>query len=256
MEFMDHGSLYDIIHNESMYVVEYVVSRLMILFHRPLEGDLILPILRDIASGMRFLHVHSNPIVHGDLKAANCLVDSHFRAKVADFGFTAKKTLGVTGTPYWMDPRLLMGETTNAPETDVYSFGIMLFELYSRSEPYENEPFEMVIKEICDPNINKRPPIPPNTPAAISLLMKECYSSNHEERPTFGELDKRLKRIDAEQVDPGESVFFSKRKKSARNEELLNKIFPKHVVDALRDGRSVEPDRRELVTVFFSDIVG
>lgn len=215
-----------------------------------------MPILRDIASGMRFLHVHSTPIVHGDLKAANCLVDSHFRAKVADFGLTAKKTLGATGTPYWMDPKLLLGKTTNTPETDVYSFGIMLYELYARADPYENEHFETVLKEICDPNINKRPPIPLNTPAAIALLMKECHSSSHEERPTFGELDSRLKRIDAEHVEPGESKFFSKQKKIARNEELLHKIFPQHVADALRDGRSVEPDRRELATVFFSDIVG
>ena len=72
------------------------------LRYRPLDGDLILPILRDIAQGMRFLHVHKPPIIHCDLKAENCLIDSHFRAKVADFGLSAKETLGVTGTPYWM----------------------------------------------------------------------------------------------------------------------------------------------------------
>jgi guanylate cyclase, other len=220
--------------------------------YRPIDGDLILPILRDIAQGMRFLHVNNPPIIHGDLKSANCLVDSHFRAKVSDFGLTAKQTLGVTGTPYWMDPVLLRGEARNSRETDVYSFGIMLFELYARAEPYDGEQLESVLREVCDPTINKRPPVPVDTPAAIASLMQECHSSTHDGRPSFEEIDKRLRRIDAEQVEPGESRFSSQRKKSARNEDLLNKVFPKHVADALRAGRSVEPDRKDLVTIFFS----
>ena len=59
MEYMDYGSLYDILHNETF----------------PLDGDLLLPILRDIAQGVRFLHAATPLVIHGDLKAANCLVD-------------------------------------------------------------------------------------------------------------------------------------------------------------------------------------
>lgn len=223
---------------------------------RPLDGDLILPMLRDIAQGMRFLHVHSPPIIHGDLKAENCLVDSHFRAKVSDFGLSVKEILGVTGTPYWMDPVLLRGERRNSTESDVYSFGIMLYEVYSRSEPYFGEPFEMVLKQVCDQKINKRPPIPNDTPPLIASLMKECYSSNQEARPTFEEMDKRLRRIDTEHVEPGQNRFSLRHRKSARNENLLHKVFPKHVADALRDGKVVQPDRRDIVSVCFIDIVG
>ena len=50
---MDHGSLYDVLHNETVDLI----------------GENILPILRDIASGVRFLHSASPQIVHGDLKA-------------------------------------------------------------------------------------------------------------------------------------------------------------------------------------------
>jgi serine/threonine protein kinase len=63
MEFMEHGSLYDILHNETM----------------PIDGELLLPILRDIAQGMRFLHAAVPKVLHGDLKAANILVDSKVR---------------------------------------------------------------------------------------------------------------------------------------------------------------------------------
>jgi len=63
---MEHGSLWDILHNETMYI----------------EGEIVLPILQDISQGMRFLHSATPPVIHGDLKAANILVDSRFRAKV------------------------------------------------------------------------------------------------------------------------------------------------------------------------------
>jgi serine/threonine protein kinase len=54
MEYMDHGSLYDILHNETMAI----------------DGELLLPILCDIAQGVRFLHAAQPQVIHGDLKAA------------------------------------------------------------------------------------------------------------------------------------------------------------------------------------------
>lgn len=67
MEYMDLGSLHDVLHNESF----------------PLDGELILPILRDIAQGLRFLHVATPTIIHGDLKAHNV----RLRSLAASFSF-------------------------------------------------------------------------------------------------------------------------------------------------------------------------
>jgi serine/threonine protein kinase len=89
---MDHGSLYDLLHNASVM----------------LKGENLLPMLRDVSQGMRFLHSADPVVIHGDLKAANILVDNKFRAKVADFGLSQKRSMGVTGTPYWMAPELLV----------------------------------------------------------------------------------------------------------------------------------------------------
>lgn len=114
MEMMDHGSLYDLLHNETM----------------ALDGDILLPILGDISQGVRFLHSADPQVIHGDLKAQNILVDSRFRAKVADFGLSQKKSLGGTGTPYWMAPELLRQESTNTAATDVFSFGGKPMEVY------------------------------------------------------------------------------------------------------------------------------
>jgi guanylate cyclase len=79
MEHMDHGLLYDLLHDKTMVI----------------EGELLLPILRDISQGMRFLHSANPQVIHGDLKAQNILVDSKFRAKVADcFRPLAKEASG------------------------------------------------------------------------------------------------------------------------------------------------------------------
>lgn len=107
MEYMDHGSLYDILHNETLAI----------------DGEILLPILRDISQGMRFLHASDPRVIHGDLKAQNVLVDSRFRAKVADFGLSQKQKVGGTGTPYWMAPELLRMESPNTMASDVFSFG-------------------------------------------------------------------------------------------------------------------------------------
>lgn len=79
---MDHGSLYDLLHNETMII----------------EGDFVLPILRDVAQGLVFLHTATPKVIHADLKAQNVLVDMKFRAKVADFGLSQKKKMGASGT--------------------------------------------------------------------------------------------------------------------------------------------------------------
>ena len=64
-----------------------------------------------------FLHASSPPVVHGDLKAMNVLVDSRFRAKVSDFGL-ATKYKACAGTPYWMAPEVLRG-APNSTASDV-----------------------------------------------------------------------------------------------------------------------------------------
>lgn len=140
MEYMHFGSLHNLLHNESMF----------------LEELLLIGILQDVSSGLRFLHSSETAVLHGDLKSQNILVDDKMRAKVADFGCGACRKLPHSrcseqggsrgsrevrarrGTPYWMAPELLNGgTTTNSKESDIYSFGIVIYEVFSRKEPYE-----------------------------------------------------------------------------------------------------------------------
>lgn len=175
-------------------------------------------------------------MVHGDLKAANVLVDGRFRAKVADFGLSAKKAVGATGTPLWMAPELLRG-MRNTAASDVYSFGIILYEIYSRKDPYEGMDLQQVLREVADRKINRRPPVPHGCPGKIAAIMKECQFGNAGLRPTFEEVDLRLKRLNPEDAEPREAHL--RRRKANQSHDLLLKVFPPHIAAALEDGRQV-----------------
>lgn len=238
MEYMQKGSLYDVLHDEKIQF----------------EGGLVLTILRDIAQGARFLHAADPHVIHGDIKSQNILVDSNFRAKITDFGLSCKEELGIaTGTPLWTAPELLRGESSNTTASDVYSFGIVLYEAYSRQDPYAGEKLEDVLKDVCNSKINKRPPIPKNMPNKISEIMKCCLDEDPLKRPTFETMDLILKRLNSENVD------LRIQNKGANLQGMTNliyNVFPPHIADALKNGRKVEQEAHECVTIFFSDIVG
>jgi class 3 adenylate cyclase len=87
-------------------------------------------------------------------------------------------------------------------------------------------------------------------PEKVKSLMADCVEEDPGKRSSFEELDMRLKRVDAGNADP---MAVPSMKPS--NLSLFD-IFPHHVVEALRDGHTVEPESRDLVTIFFWDIVG
>jgi serine/threonine protein kinase len=215
------------------------------------EGDMILTVLRDISQGLLFLHKMKPPLTHGDLKSSNVLIDSCFRGRVADFGLSGgrragKKNLKAVGTPYWMAPELLRAESSNTSSSDVYAFGIVLWEIYARKDPYEGEDSEVVIDQICDPKINKRPVVPAAMTPLVASLMHDCLVANPEDRPTFDEVANRIKRFVIDDVHP-----VGLRRNDGRDADLLLKVFPRHIADALRDGRRVEPENHECITCFF-----
>jgi len=230
----------------------------------------ILPILRDIGQGLRFLHAANPQIIHGDLKSHNVLVDAKFRAKVADFGLSQKKTLGISnmglanaapsGTPFWMAPELLMGHA-NTTASDVYAFGVVLFEVYSREDPYLGEDAEEVLRQVADLSAptQKRPRLPEEMPAAVIQLMKDCWDKKPELRPPFDEIERRLRALDATAVEPMSFIRKSindNKRDAQRTQDMLYDVFPPHIADRLRSGEKVDPERRDCVTIFFSDIVG
>ena len=230
MEYMDHGSLYEVLHNPTM----------------ELEPDLMLHIIKDIAQGVRFLHSSNPPVIHGDLKSENILMDSKFRAKLSDFGLSKHSRGKATGTPLWMAPELLRKESSNTIESDMYAIGIILYELYSRMDPYE-DCTEMTDQEllfaICDRTTQKRPTIPKGTPLKIKKMMKFLWHNNVPLRPDAKELDNKLGEMTAKDLaGAGNQSRRLPKEQPLDRDSFLYQAFPRHVADVIKRGGKVEPE--------------
>lgn len=161
----------------------------------------------------------------------------------------------LSGTPFWLAPEYLRGEKEYNTKCDIYSVGILLFEVYSRKNPYEGEDFKQVLQRVCDRRINKRPAIPETAPPKMVDLMKRCWSRDENFRPTSRDLDMMLMDLNSSDLEPVTDEQQRADARKRRSGDMLYELFPKHVADALSEGKKVEPEHHDLDTVVFSDII-
>ncbi|KAI5667459.1 hypothetical protein M9H77_17312 [Catharanthus roseus] len=184
-------------------VTEFMVNgslrHVLLSKDRHLDRRKRLIIAMDAAFGMEYLH--SKNIVHFDLKCDNLLVNlkdpSRPICKVGDFGLSKIKrntlvTGGVRGTLPWMAPELLNGSSSKVSEkVDVFSFGIVLWEILTGEEPYANMHYGAIIGGIV--NNTLRPPVPSFCDPDWRLLMEQCWAPDPSVRPCFTEIARRLR---------------------------------------------------------------
>lgn len=149
-----------------------------------------LKVAGEVACGMS--HLHNLGVMHRDLKPANVILDSSGIAKIADFGLSCRITKGSemtaeTGTYRWMAPEVIRHERYSFA-ADVYSFGILLWELYSRSRPFDDlTPVQAAYSVALH---HTRPPLPPPSimPEVIVPLLEQAWHREADSRPTFAEI--------------------------------------------------------------------
>ena len=141
---------------------------------------------------------------------------------------------------------------------DIYAFGIVIYEVFSRQDPYAGEPYDEVMRLVSCPDANKRPPVPENCPPEAARMMKACLKWDPSQRPTAPGLDICLRWMDGSGVAAIEGTSRQNKKKQQmdRTDSLLKQMFPKHIAKALQEGRKVEPEIHEEVTIVMADIVG
>mmetsp|Transcript_14616 Transcript_14616/g.24936 ORF Transcript_14616/g.24936 Transcript_14616/m.24936 type:complete len:590 (-) Transcript_14616:914-2683(-) len=159
----------------------------------------ILKLATDIARGMTYLHERKPPIVHLDLKSQNCLVDSNMNAKITDFGLSRYKLHsyisgrhGMRGTFGWMAPEVI-GKSRFTEKADVWSYGMVLWEMITQKEPFENKDTPQIIYEVM--LAKSIPDIPSFTPFEYSQLVSDCLKFEPATRPSFSDIVRRLRDI-------------------------------------------------------------
>ena len=157
-------------------------------------------ILEQIAPGLD--EAHSRGFIHRDLKPSNILFDSRGIPYISDFGI-AKMTQssgtmtgsGIIGTPAYMSPEQATGEQVDG-RTDIYSLGIILFEMLTGKQPYEADtPMAVAIKHVTDP-VPRILTFNPNLPADMDLIIQKAMAKSRDDRfGTAVEMVQTLKAI-------------------------------------------------------------
>lgn len=157
----------------------------------------------DAARGMLYLHKSTPPILHRDYKSANLLVDRNWTVKVGDFGMSRvldpNASMTICGTAETCAPEVL-ARSQYTEKADVYSFGIVLWEMFTREILYPNMNFYELSSRVVNEGLR-----PPTTgekfengkvvPAEIKKLMIECWDPDPNERPSFELIVSRLEKV-------------------------------------------------------------
>ncbi|KAI3987529.1 hypothetical protein MKX01_003215 [Papaver californicum] len=154
-------------------------------------SDDLLHSFRQEAHGMNYLHRCKPPIVHRDLKSSNLLVDKNWNVKVGDFGLSRFKhstyltTKMGKGTPQGMTPEVIRNES------DVYRFGVVLWELATQKVPWDTLNTVQVIGAVGF--MDRRMEIPEDIDPHWASLIENCWHSDPRCWPSFEELLEKLK---------------------------------------------------------------
>ncbi|XP_055858985.1 guanylate cyclase 32E [Episyrphus balteatus] len=270
------GSLEDVLANEDLHLDHMFISSLV----------------SDILKGMIYLH-DSDIISHGNLRSSNCLIDSRWVCQISDFGlheFKAgqeepNKREKELKRALWMAPELLRDPgrlPRGSQKGDVYSFGIVLYEIIGRKGPWGDTAYssEEIIARVKNSEMYRhgvfRPPIAYlEVPEYVRLCLRSCWDEDPEARP-----DIRLVRIKLKELQAGlksnifdnmlaimekyaynlealvqerTNLLYEEKKKT---DLLLNQMLPRSVAESLKRGEPVEAECFDCVTIFFSDLVG
>lgn len=192
LEYCSGGTLFDLLHN---------------MWHVPLSWTQRMKVVVDISGAMEYLHGLRKQIVHRDLKSLNIFLstpvvdmNSEPDIKIADFGGARIRdkvapasdkewpsmTRGV-GSQHWMAPEVSLG-THYTCKVDVFSFGIVLYEVLCRHMAFEDKDADVAGHLL---SVGKRPTlewIPQDAPAGMDVLMTRCWSQDPDDRPMFSDI--------------------------------------------------------------------
>lgn len=212
MEYLKLGSLCDLLHNELIPDIPLAIGVRNFMF--------------SIVKGLGFLH--SSGVVHRDLKSANILLDEKWNVKITDFGLSAfvhnshgkTRDAAEAGSVPWMAPEVLLENLDiDYYAADVYSLGVVFWEVLTREMPYMHmfdDPGAYstaavavsVIRDDVRPHIDldgmrsQNPAFETEIEDLVELVQK-CWSRDPSLRPSIMDMTEKLRQIDLRIVENG-----------------------------------------------------
>lgn len=205
-------------------VMRYIQGRTLKdrMVQSPLTLSEILSVMNRVADALDYAHAQG--VLHRDLKPSNVLLDEDGMAYLTDFGLARIVQQGessltadsMLGTPHYISPEQALGEKTLDGRTDVYSFGVLLYEMLVGRLPFTADtPYAIVHKHIY-----ASPPVPsalnPDIPPAVELVLLKALAKAPSDRyPTASALMADLMRalqvagiaeLDASRVDRAQQL--------------------------------------------------
>ncbi|HXG82459.1 MAG TPA: serine/threonine-protein kinase [Pyrinomonadaceae bacterium] len=184
MEFVDGESLEDLVDRRAFTV------------------DDALKTFQSICEAVAY--IHSNGIVHRDIKAQNVKLSANGTVKMLDFGIAKSAAShdltqagGVIGTPHYLAPEQLNGQQANE-RTDIWALGILLYEMLTGATPFAAETLGALCQQITTANFAPPEQSNPAVSRPVSKIVARCLKKNPAERyQTADELLKDLRRLTA-----------------------------------------------------------
>ncbi|KAE9332864.1 hypothetical protein PF008_g14733 [Phytophthora fragariae] len=147
--------------------------------------------LKDAAAGL--LNIHEGGFIHRDLAARNCLVDQGNHVRICDFGLCRRvksETAGMlmkdaVGPVKYMAPESLQPPHAFSYDSDVYMFGVLMWETYTNSSPFASLTSVEAMMHVLR---GERLPVPRELPASLQRLMQNCFHDSPAERPSMQEV--------------------------------------------------------------------
>ncbi|PKC13400.1 kinase-like protein [Rhizophagus irregularis] len=224
-----------------MFVMRYYKNGNLYSYLEESRGILcwrdIVDMLWSISAGLNFIHKHDR--VHGHLHGGNVLVENEtgsIDTKITDTGLhgLVDKQISsqqIYGVIPFVAPEIFDGNTPTK-ESDIYSFGMIMWMLSAGVRPYCDRPHDsQLIQEICS---GTRPNIVNGTPPVFSSLMLKCLDANPSIRPTASQLYEWLGNWvtaicdDPEQSDLSDQFDVAEETKFANLDKLKFNITPCH----------------------------